>query len=248
MKLQDRIALVTGGSRGIGRAICLALAAEGAAVAVNYRSGEAQAQEVAREIEAGGGRAAAIGGDVSDYNQAQQVVQRAAEALGGLHILVNNAGVARTGRLHELSEADWDLVMNVNVKGIFLCSRAAAPHLANGGAIVNVASLAGRSSSPAMACAYSASKAAVLGLTRHLAKELGPQRTRVCAVNPGVVRTDMVTTNYQAGRMMELAESTPLGRIIEPEEVAAAVVFLASKEAGYLLGEVIEVNGGLLMD
>ena len=243
-RVEGKVALVTGGRQGIGFETARLLAAEGAHVVIGDVADPSDAVD---RIQAAGGEAIGTQLDVTNAEQAEAAVALAIERFGTLDVLVNNAGVARTGRLTELSEADWDLVMAVNVKGIFLCSRAAAPHLADGGAIVNVASLAGRASSPAMACAYSASKAAVLGLTRHLAKELGPQRTRVCAVNPGVVRTDMVTTNYQAGRMLELAESTPLGRIIEPAEIAAAIVFLASDDAAMVTGASLDVNGGIFM-
>ena len=232
-RVEGKVALVTGGRQGIGFETARLLAAEGAHVVIGDVADPSDAVD---RIQAAGGEAIGTQLDVTNAEQAEAAVALAIERFGTLDVLVNNAGVARTGRLTELSEADWDLVMAVNVKGIFLCSRAAAPHLANGGAIVNVASLAGRASSPA-----------VLGLTRHLAKELGPQRTRVCAVNPGVVRTDMVTTNYQAGRMLELAESTPLGRIIEPAEIAAAIVFLASDDAAMVTGASLDVNGGIFM-
>ena len=243
-RVEGKVALVTGARRGIGFETARLLAAEGAHVVIGDVADTAEAVD---KIQADGGEAIGTTLDVTSAGSAEAAVALAIERFGGLHILVNNAGVARTGRLNELSEADWDLVMNVNVKGIFLCSRAAAPRLANGGAIVNVASLAGRASSPAMACAYSASKAAVLGLTRHLAKELGPQGTRVCAVNPGVVRTDMVLGNYQAERLAEMAQQTPLGRMIEPAEIAAAIVFLASDDAAMVTGASLDVNGGIFM-
>lgn len=243
-RVTGKVALVTGGARGIGLATARRLAAEGAQIVIGDVGDTSPAVET---IRGEGGEAIGTRLDVTDAAQAEAAVALAVERFGGLNILVNNAGVARQGQLRELSEADWDLVMAVNVKGVFLCSRAAAPSLANGGAIVNVASLAGRSSSPAMACAYSASKAAVLGLTRHLARELGPQGTRVAAVNPGVVRTDMVMGTYDPQHMLRLAETTPLGRVIEPEEIAAAIVFLASDDAAMVTGASLDVNGGIFM-
>ena len=243
-RVEGKVALVTGARRGIGYETARLLAAEGAHVVIGD---VADTSEAVDRIQAAGGEAIGTALDVTSAEQAEAAVALAVERFGGLHILVNNAGVARQGRISELSEADWDFVMAVNVKGIFLCSRAAAPHLANGGAIVNVASLAGRSSSPAMACAYSASKAAVLGLTRHLARELGQQGTRVTAVNPGVVRTDMVLSSYDPNHMLRLAESTPLGRVIEPAEIAAAIVFLASDDAAMVTGASLDVNGGIFM-
>ncbi len=243
-RVEGKVALVTGGRRGIGLETARLLAAEGARVVIGD---VADTDAAVEEIRAAGGEAIGTRLDVTSAEQAEAAVALAVERFGGLNILVNNAGVARQGRLDELSEADWDLVMAVNVKGIFLCSRAAAPHLANGGAIVNVASLAGRSSSPAMACAYSASKAAVLGLTRHLARELGPRGTRVVAVNPGVVRTDMVLGSYDPDHLLRMAEMTPLGRVIEPAEIAAAIVFLASDDAAMVTGASLDVNGGIFM-
>ncbi len=243
-RVEDKVALVTGARRGIGFETARLLAAEGARVVIGD---VASTDEAVAAIRDAGGEAVGTTLDVTKADQAEAAVRLAVETFGGLDILVNNAGVARQGKLTELSEADWDLVMAVNVKGIFLCSRAAAPHLANGGAIVNLASLAGRASSPAMACAYSASKAAVLGLTRHLAKELGPQRTRVVAVNPGVVRTDMVLGTTDPSGMLRLAEATPLGRVIEPAEIAAAIVFLASDDAAMVTGASLDINGGIFM-
>jgi len=243
-RVAGKVALVTGASRGIGLATARRLSAEGARVVIGDISDTEPAVET---IRAEGGEAIGTRLDVTSAEQAERAVALAVERFGGLHILVNNAGIARQGRLGELSEADWDVVMAVNVKGVFLCSRAAAPHLASGGAIVNVASLAGRGSSPAMACAYSASKAAVLGLTRHLAVELGAQGTRVVAVNPAAVRTEMVAGTSDPEHLRRLMEATPLGRVIEPEEIAAAIVFLASDDAAVVTGASLDVNGGIFM-
>jgi 3-oxoacyl-[acyl-carrier protein] reductase len=243
-RMAGKVALVTGGARGIGLATARLLAEEGARVAIGDL-GDTQA--AVEQVRAAGGDALGVRLDVTDAASAEAAVARTIEHFGGLDVLVNNAGVARQGSLFELSEADWDLVMDVNVKGVFLCSRAAARHLPRGGAIVNVASLAGRSSSPAMACVYSASKAAVLGLTRHLARELGPRGIRVCAVNPGAVRTDMAANIADPGVLERAMANTPLGRMIEPEEVAATIVFLASDAASMVTGASLDVNGGIFM-
>ena len=184
-RVEGKVALVTGAGNGIGRATAVALAAEGARLVLGDI---ADLQETAQAVfEAGDLPAVSVRLDVTSPSDAEAAVARAIEQFGRLDILVNNAGVGRPAPLAEVTDELWDWIMDINLKGPFICSRAAAPHLRQGSAIVNVASLAGRASSPVMACAYSASKAGLLGLTRHLAKELGPRGIRVTAVNPGVV-------------------------------------------------------------
>src|SRR5688572_14334029 len=193
-RVEGKVALVTGARGGIGRATAVALAAEGAQLVLGDI---ADLQESAQAVfEAGDLPAVSVKLDVTSASDAEAAVARAIEQFGRLDILVNNAGVGRPAPLAEVTDELWDWIMDINLKGPFICSRAAAPHMGEGGAIVNVASLAGRASSPAQACAYSASKAGLLGLTRHLAKELAPSGIRVTAVNPGVVLTQMVADNY----------------------------------------------------
>ena len=174
-------------------------------------------------------------------------VARAIEQFGRLDILVNNAGVGRPAALAEVTDELWDWIMDINLKGPFICARAAAPHLGQGSAIVNVASLAGRASSPVMACAYSASKAGLLGLTRHLAKELGPRGIRVTAVNPGVVMTSLVANNFPPENLARTIETIPLGRPSQPDDIASVIVFLASDDARYVTGASLDANGGIFM-
>jgi 3-oxoacyl-[acyl-carrier protein] reductase len=220
------------------------LAAEGAAVIAADLKGSAAAAEA---VLATGGRALGMKLDVTDSASARAAVEAAVTQFGGLHILVNNAGIDQRGQLEELSEADWDRVLAVNLKGPFLCSQAAARHLADGGAIVNVASLAGRSSSPLQGCHYSASKAGLLGLTRHLARELGPRQIRVNAVCPGPVMTDMLSRSTSSEGIAALAAQVPVGRAGTPEDIAAVIAFLASEDAAYINGASLDANGGIFM-
>ena len=244
-RVEGKVALVTGASGGIGRATAVALAAEGAQLVLgDVADLEAAAQAV---FEAGDLPALALKLDVTSRTDAEAAVARAVEQFGRLDILVNNAGVGRPAPLAEVTDELWDWIMDINLKGPFICARAAAPHLGQGSAIVNVASLAGRASSPAMACAYSASKAGLLGLTRHLAKELGPRGIRVTAVNPGVVMTSLVANNVPQDRLARTIETIPLRRPSQPEEIADVIVFLASDDARYVTGASLDVNGGIFM-
>jgi 3-oxoacyl-[acyl-carrier protein] reductase len=243
-RLAGRVALVTGAGGGIGRATVERLAADGAAVVAGDLRGH---EPLVEAVRAAGGRALGLELDVTSAASVRAAVEAAVAQFGGLHILVNNAGIAQRGRLEELSEADWDRLLAVNLKGPFLCSQAAARHLEGGGAIVNVASLAGRSSSPIQGCHYSASKAGLLGLTRHLARELGPRRIRVNAVCPGLIMTDMVTRSTSRDRIEELAAQVPVGRAGTPEDIASVIAFLASEDAGYINGASLDANGGIFM-
>ena len=202
---------------------------------------------VADSVRVAGGRTLGVELDVTNSESARAAVEAAIAQFGGLHILVNNAGIDQRGRLEELSEADWDRVLAVNLKGPFLCAQAAAEHLEGGGAIVNVASLAGRSSSPLQGCHYSASKAGLLGLTRHLARELGPRHIRVNAVCPGPVVTDMLTRSTSREGIAALAAQVPVGRAGTPEDIASVIAFLASEDAGYINGVSLDANGGIFM-
>jgi 3-oxoacyl-[acyl-carrier protein] reductase len=244
-RVEGKVALVTGAQGGIGRATAVALAAEGARLVLGDI---ADLSETAQAVfEAGDLPAVSVKLDVTSRVDAEAAVARAIEQFGRLDILVNNAGVGRPAPLAEVTDELWDWIMDINLKGPFVCARAAAPHLGEGSAIVNVASLAGRASSPVMACAYSASKAGLLGLTRHLAKELGPRGIRVTAVNPGVVMTSLVANNFPPANLARTIETIPLGRPSQPDDIASVLVFLASDDARYVTGASLDANGGIFM-
>jgi 3-oxoacyl-[acyl-carrier protein] reductase len=244
MGLQERVALVTGGSRGIGRAICLALAAQGAAVAVNYRSGQPQALEVVKEIEEAGGRAFAVGGDVADYDEAQSVVEQAVNELGGLHVLVNNAGISRDALIFNMEPQDWLDVMKVNFGGVFNCTKAAMPHFMaqRDGSIVNISSVMGERGWIGESN-YSASKGAVNAFTRCCAVELARFNVRVNAVLPGFAPTDLVAELVEKGGK-QIKKQIPLRDFATVEDVANLVAFVASPEARYMTGVLLPVDGG----
>lgn len=247
MKLQDKIAIVTGGGRGIGKGIALALAAEGAKVVVNYsRSGEAAEQVVAQIIEAGG-EAFAVQADISNAAQVDAMVAATKERYGRVDILVNNAGVTRDTLILRMKEEDWDAVLDTNLKGAFLCAKSVAPLLVKqrGGVIVNVGSVMGRVGGAGQVN-YSASKAGLIGLTKSLAKELGSRNVRVNAVAPGFIETDM-TEVLKPEYRESILKQIPLGRFGNAEDVARVVVFLCSEDAAYIQGDVITIDGGLFM-
>jgi 3-oxoacyl-[acyl-carrier protein] reductase len=247
MRFEGRVALVTGGGAGIGRATCLALAREGAAVAVvDLRAAEA----VAAEIEAAGGRAASYPADVARGPDIQAVVDEVVRRFGSLDILVNNAGIGRPGRIEDVTEEEWDRTLAVDLKALFLACKAVVPHMRRRGRghIVNVGSIAGRHVSLANSIPYTTAKAGVIGFTRHLAQEVGPDGIRVNAVAPGPVKTDLFSSVVAPGsqRETELRERTPLRYVSEAEEQAAVILFLASDAASYVHGAIVDVNGGLL--
>jgi 3-oxoacyl-[acyl-carrier protein] reductase len=237
-----RTALITGGSRGIGAACARKLAQQGCRVAVNYRQSRAQAEELASQI---GG--IAVQGDVSDPVQAQEMVDTVLENFCQLDILVCNAGVSHVGLLSDMTDAQWRRVFGVNVDGVFHCCRAAIPHFVHRkqGRIVTLSSMWGQVGASCEA-AYAASKGAVIALTKSLAKELGPSGIQVNCVAPGVIDTDM-NRSLTPQDLAALREETPLGRIGTADQVAEAVWFLCSEQSAFLTGQVIGVNGGLVI-
>jgi NAD(P)-dependent dehydrogenase (short-subunit alcohol dehydrogenase family) len=248
MRLAGKVALVTGGAHGIGRAIATGLAAEGAAVAVNYsRSGEAAAEAVA-EIEDAGGRAIAVKADVSDRAACDRLVAETVDAFGTVDVLVNNAGISVEKPFLEVTEEEWDRLMAVNVKGVFLCTQRVLPIMLERGSgkIINLSSISAEVGDLETS-AYCATKGAVAALTRQLALELGPHGINVNALGPGVIETAMnddLLRNPASAR--EVVRSIPLGRLGAAADVAPAAVFLASEESDYLTGTTIYVDGGWL--
>ncbi|MBW8010057.1 MAG: 3-oxoacyl-[acyl-carrier-protein] reductase [Chloroflexi bacterium] len=245
--LQERIAVVTGGSRGIGKAIALELAERGAAVVVNYISSAKAAQEVVSHIESHGGNALTVQADISDFNQAQDLINSAMEKYDKIDILVNNAGITRDTLIMRMTEDDWDVVQNTNLKGTFNCSKAAIRPMMRKryGRIINITSVSGQIGNAGQAN-YSASKAGQIGFTKALAREIASRNITVNAIAAGYVETDIWDGVPEEARSGFL-EMIPLGRKGEPEDIAHAVAFLASDEASYITGQVLAVDGGMAM-
>ncbi len=245
--LEGKIAVVTGASRGIGRAIALRLAAEGARVGVNYHRGADAAEETVALIRERGGEAQALPFDVGDPAMVKESLDTFIRAQGGIDILVNNAGLVHNGLLVRLKPEEVDRLFSVNVGGVIHCTRAAAAAMmkARSGRIVNLTSVVAESGNAGQAL-YASTKAAILGFTRSVARELAPRRITVNAVAPGFIDTDMTSDLPEATRA-GILESIPLGRIGSPDEVAATVSFLTLPESGYITGQVLHVNGGMYM-
>lgn len=242
-----RCALVTGGSRGIGAATVVKLAALGCDVALTYRTQRTAAEGVAAAVQRLGGRAVLLQADLADLERARSVVHEAAEALGGLHILVNNAGYVQRVSWEELSLEDWDRMLTVGLTAAFVCARSAAPYMREGkfGRIVNVASLRALTGA-AHGVHYATAKAGLFGLTKSLALAVAPLGITVNAVCPGFVATE-INQEALATRGEEIRSQIPLGRVAGAEEIAAVIAFLCSADAGYITGETVSANGGLRM-
>ena len=249
--LSGRVALVTGGSSGIGQATAIALAECGARVAINFHHNEAGAEEARQTILNGGGQAVTLQADVTRRSEVQTMVQRTVEQLGPIDILVNNAGsLIERLRLLELTEERWDQVIDLNLKSVFLCSQAVAASMMERktGTIINVSSIAGRNGGALGSLHYSAAKGGLITFTKALAKELAPFAVRVNAVAPGVIDTPF-HEQFSSPEMMKMYTTMiPLGRVGTAAEVAKVICFLASESASYLAGETVEINGGMWMD
>ncbi len=243
----DRVAVVTGASRGIGRAIALELGKRGAAVIVNYNASADAAQQVVEAILAGGSKASAVKADVSKLTDAESLIKAAVDQFGKIDILVNNAGVTRDGLIMMMKEDDWDTVLDTNLKSAWNCSKAASKAMMRKryGRIINMTSVVGIAGQGGQSN-YAASKAGLIGLTKSLARELAARNITVNAVAPGFITTDM-TSNVPQDMLDELKKRIPLERWGTPEEIASAVAFLAAEEAGYITGQVLSVDGGLIM-
>ena len=247
MKFEGKVAVVTGASRGIGRAIAEELGRGGASIVVNYRSGAEAAEQVVQLIQAAGGKAAAHQADVGQVQQAQGLIQFAIDHFGDLQILVNNAGIIRDGLIMTMKEADWDAVLQTNLKATFNCSKAAVRHMMRKryGRIINITSVAGQIGNPGQTN-YSASKAGQIGFTKALAREVGSRNVTVNAVAAGYIETEIWKDTPEKARQA-MQGLIPLGRLGQPEEVAKAVAYLASDDAAYITGHVLTIDGGMAM-
>ncbi|WP_163101466.1 3-oxoacyl-[acyl-carrier-protein] reductase [Peribacillus alkalitolerans] len=247
MRLQGKAALVTGASRGIGREIALELAREGADVAVNFAGSEAKANEVVDEIKAMGRNAIAIQCDVSDSTAVTEMIQKSLDTFGKVDILVNNAGITKDNLLMRMKEEEWDTVINTNLKGVFLCTKAITRSMMKqrSGRIINVASIVGVSGNAGQAN-YVAAKAGVIGFTKTAAKELASRNITVNAIAPGFITTDM--TDKLTDEVKEaMLSQIPLARLGEPKDIARVVAFLASEDSAYMTGQTLHIDGGMVM-
>ncbi|MEK7804033.1 MAG: 3-oxoacyl-[acyl-carrier-protein] reductase [Deltaproteobacteria bacterium] len=246
MILKDKVALVTGAAQGIGRAIALKLAANGADVVIVDMNLD-KAQEAAREVERLGRRALALRANIANLQEAEAMADEAVEKLGVVHIMVNNAGITRDALILRMKEEDWDAVINVNLKGVFNCTKAVVKYMSKQryGRIVNIASIVGEMGNAGQAN-YSASKAGVIALTTTVAREFATRNITCNAVAPGFIDTAMTQALSEKVKE-ELAKQIPMGRLGTPEDVAEGVLFLVSETTGYITGQVLNINGGMYM-
>jgi 3-oxoacyl-[acyl-carrier protein] reductase len=248
MRLENKVAVVTGAGRGIGRAVAIAFASEGADVLVNYVSNSATAEETVAEIEKLGRKAIAVKADVASTADAQNMIETAVKELGGLDILVNNAGVSIPAMLLKMTEEQWDRILNIHLKGTFSCTQAAARHMKEqkSGKIINVISTAGLFGTVGQ-INYASAKAGIIGFTKSASRELGRYNINVNAISCGVIKTDMTEKVQGDEKLRKIYEARiQLGRFGETEEVAHSFVFLASSESSYITGQVIPVDGGYI--
>ena len=245
-KLTGKVAVVTGASKGIGAAIAKALAAEGASVVVNYASSKAGADKTVDEIFKAGGKAVAVGGDVSKTVEANGIIDAAIKHYGHLDVLVNNSGVYEFGPIEAVTEENFHRMFNINVLGLLLVTQAAVAHMGEGGSIINIGSVVSRIT-PATSAVYTGTKGAVDAITGVLSRELGPRKIRVNALNPGMVATEGTHSGGIIGSDFETATiaQTPLGRVGQPGDIASIAVFLASDDSGWLTGEHLLASGGV---
>ncbi|MFJ8459794.1 3-oxoacyl-[acyl-carrier-protein] reductase [Lysinibacillus xylanilyticus] len=246
-KLEGKVAVVTGASRGIGRAIALKLADEGAKVVVNYSGSQAKAEEVVTMIQENGGEAIAVQGSVSKTEEVTALMDAAVKTFGSLDILVNNAGITRDNLLMRMKEDEWDDVLDTNLKGVFLCTKAVTRQMMKqrAGRIINISSIVGVAGNAGQAN-YVAAKAGVIGLTKTTAKELASRNILVNAIAPGFIETEMtdqLPDDIKQGMLTQI----PLAKLGQPEDIAKAVVFLASDDANYMTGQTLHIDGGMVM-
>ncbi|MEK5485542.1 MULTISPECIES: 3-oxoacyl-[acyl-carrier-protein] reductase [Lysinibacillus] len=246
-KLEGKVAVVTGASRGIGRAIAVKLAEEGAKVVVNYSGSQAKAEEVVEMIQANGGEAIAVQASVSQTEEVTALMDAAVKTFGSLDILVNNAGITRDNLLMRMKEDEWDDVLNTNLKGVFLCTKAVTRQMMKqrAGRIINISSIVGVAGNAGQAN-YVAAKAGVIGLTKTTAKELASRNILVNAIAPGFIETEMteqLPEDIKKGMLTQI----PLAKLGQPEDIAKAVAFLASNDANYMTGQTLHIDGGMVM-
>ncbi len=246
-KLEGKVAVVTGASRGIGRAIALKLADEGAKVVVNYSGSQAKAEEVVAAIQANGGEALAVQASVSKTEEVTALMDAAVKTFGSLDILVNNAGITRDNLIMRMKEEEWDDVLNTNLKGVFLCTKAVTRQMMKqrAGRIINISSIVGVAGNAGQAN-YVAAKAGVIGLTKTTAKELASRNILVNAIAPGFIETEM-TEQLPEEIKQGMLTQIPLAKLGQPEDIAKAVAFLASDEANYMTGQTLHIDGGMVM-
>lgn len=246
-KLEGKVAVVTGASRGIGRAIALKLAEEGAKVVVNYSGSQAKAEEVVAMIQENGGEAIAVQASVSQTEEVTALMDAAVKTYGSLDILVNNAGITRDNLIMRMKEDEWDDVLNTNLKGVFLCTKAVTRQMMKqrAGRIINISSIVGVAGNAGQAN-YVAAKAGVIGLTKTTAKELASRNILVNAIAPGFIETEM-TEQLPADIKQGMLTQIPLAKLGQPEDIAKAVAFLASEDANYMTGQTLHIDGGMVM-